>query len=560
MNRWLCFVVCVLLGLGMVLGGLWVPAHLRAVDDSVIALAGRNSPTLIGQGLALANESQLGAARLFLEAAQAEQIPGREQLASTIGNLAMQNPGWQVWGGPEPRLENLAVTNRSNPGSEPVTELVIHLENRQKALDFLRGSSDSGVQELLRFRAVTNTTLFPPSQSTSGQALDTALSLCGLLLEEGRLTAGLSNTVVALASAANRGGNTQPFEAVLMDLMTLGQRFNWNQLATFVHRIDDAEALRLQANLVRNAGVRLPAFFSAVQLSGKPAAVARYLMNFNQTGLSDLGDSLQFGAGGVDELLRRNQRLHRSGFGPSLAVSYCLGMPRLALAGKWLLYLLGGFLLAASAHFARPPAPALEQPLQVRGFHVVREFLFALGFLLVVVSLSEPFLTQEYQKVEFPFRLHLPTVGRVVPAEKTGIKPTVMNPPIVLTLLLFFVLQGLLYMASVFKLAEIHRQRMPPRMKLKLLENEDHLFDAGLYLGFVGTIVSLILVSMGVIQFSLMAAYSSTSFGIVFVCVFKIFNLRPARRRLLLEAEAEAETDPAKPAATAAARPLAVHL
>jgi hypothetical protein len=99
------------------------------------------------------------------------------------------------------------------------------------------------------------------------------------------------------------------------------------------------------------------------------------------------------------------------------------------------------------------------------------------------------------------------------------------------------------------KLAEIRRQNVPPRMKLRLLENEDHLFDAGLYLGFVGTIVSLILVSMGVIKFSLMAAYSSTSFGIIFVCVFKIFNLRPARRRLILEAEAEA-TGAAMPAAT----------
>ena len=34
-----------------------------------------------------------------------------------------------------------------------------------------------------------------------------------------------------------------------------------------------------------------------------------------------------------------------------------------------------------------------------------------------------------------------------------------------------------------------------------------------------------------------MAAYSSTSFGIIFVVVFKIFNLRPMRRKLLLEAE-----------------------
>ena len=129
--------------------------------------------------------------------------------------------------------------------------------------------------------------------------------------------------------------------------------------------------------------------------------------------------------------------------------------------------------------------------------------------------------------------------GGVVPLGIAGIKQIVMNSVILLTLLVFFVLQALLYLACLVKLAEIRRQHAPPRMKLKLLENEDHLFDAGLYLGFVGTIISLILVSMGVIKFSLMAAYSSTSFGIIFVCVFKIFNLRPARRRLLLEAEAE---------------------
>jgi hypothetical protein len=113
-----------------------------------------------------------------------------------------------------------------------------------------------------------------------------------------------------------------------------------------------------------------------------------------------------------------------------------------------------------------------------------------------------------------------------------------MNPIILLTLLLFFVLQALLYVACLVKLAEIRRQQIPPRMKLRLLENEDHLFDAGLYLGFVGTIISLIVASMGLVKFSLMAAYSSTSFGIIFVVIFKIFHLRPARRKLLLEAEA----------------------
>jgi hypothetical protein len=40
-----------------------------------------------------------------------------------------------------------------------------------------------------------------------------------------------------------------------------------------------------------------------------------------------------------------------------------------------------------------------------------------------------------------------------------------------------------------------------------------------------------------VIRPSLMAAYSSTSFGIIFVSFFKIFHLRPARRKILMEAE-----------------------
>ena len=54
-----------------------------------------------------------------------------------------------------------------------------------------------------------------------------------------------------------------------------------------------------------------------------------------------------------------------------------------------------------------------------------------------------------------------------------------------------------------------------------------------------------LLVSLGVIQFSLMAAYSSTSFGILFVFIFKICSLRPVRRRLLLAAEEDTVRDTA---------------
>jgi hypothetical protein len=113
-----------------------------------------------------------------------------------------------------------------------------------------------------------------------------------------------------------------------------------------------------------------------------------------------------------------------------------------------------------------------------------------------------------------------------------------MNQLSLTSLVVFFVIQAIIYIWCLTKLAEIRRHPVPPHMKLKLLENEDQLFDAGLYVGFVGSVISLILMSIGVGKISMMA-YASTSFGIIFVSVLKIFHVRPLRRRLILESETQ---------------------
>jgi hypothetical protein len=562
MNRSVWLLVCAVLGLTLFVCGLSVPAHLRAVDASILQKAGSNTPTLIGDGLALIGEKSLGAAQLVLQAARSKSLPDEEKLAVAVDDLARQHPGWVAWGGPEPPFESIFQRDSRLPsdGSEPFTEYVLRLENRERVLQLLQSSTHPGVQELLRTRGITNTYVFPPSQSSSGQAFDAALSVCGLLIDDGRLTPGLSNAVTSLAVQATHGASSQPFEQVLVDFMSLGQRFNWGRLAVFVGQIEDIGTLRRLANFARKAGSQLPTLFAALHLSGQPAPLAEYLVNFSQTGLNDVGYSLRYGTGGLKELLTRKQRLYipdqsssLAGFAPvgglaTWAADFCWRSRELALGVKWLLYLLAGFFFAEALHYARPAVSSLEQPLQVRGFHVAREVLFALGFLLVVLLLSEPFLSQEGQRMDFPIRLRLPTVGNLLPAGTLNGHVSFMNQLNLLTLLLFFVLQGLLYTACLVKLAEIRRQRVLARMKLKLLENEDHLFDAGLYLGFVGTIISLILVSLGIGKFSLMAAYSSTSFGIIFVSIFKIFHLRPTRRKLLLEAEAAGPGEPVAPA------------
>jgi len=524
---------------------------------------------LVERGFVLIRERQLGPAQLVFRAAQIKGLPDQEKLGRAVDDLGTREPRLLVWGSAAPELEKIGNVKPPVSGVQPFTDFLLRPEQRQNALEFLRGSPEAGVRELLRCRTLTHTAIFSPSQSAAGQAFDAAVTICGLLIERRHLTPALSNAVFNAAAQANSSGNSQPLEEMLLDFMSLGQRLNWGQLVAFAEKIESPETLRALTNLARR-GNGFPVLFAAIELTAEPDGVARYLMNFSETGLTDLGNAMRFGEGGVKELLRRNQRLHESavrervvsfpllaGFS-NLAVDWTQQNPSLALASRWILFLASGFFFAAMLHFARPAVSPLERPLQVGGFHIIREILFALGFLVVVLLLSEPFLSQGSQKVEFPFRLRLPMAGGAAAAGSTGAPANIMNnTTALLTMVLFFVLQALLYLASLLKLAEIRRQRVSSRMKLKLLENEDHLFDAGLYLGFLGTIISLILVSLGVFkQPSLMAAYSSTSFGILFVVLFKVVHLRPARRHLLLEADTETSIRMEQPTESTLAAPL----
>jgi hypothetical protein len=550
-SKWTVFFLFVAVAAAIFILGLLVPAHLRAVDASVIERASWNGATILEDGQALVRTRQLSAALMLAQAARIAGTPGWDRLGDAVTNAARSDPAALAWGA-DPRVEKIFQDNpiSGTVNREPFTTFIIRQQNRESVLKYLRASKVAGVQELLHCRELNNTALLPPSSSASGQAFDAAIAGCGQLLDGGYLTGSLSNNISSRATAAIHGGGSEPLEQMLMDFLSLGERLDWSQLTAFVARIEDAVTLRQLADETRNVGDKLPVLFAAVELTGQPAGVAIYLSRFPQTGFADLIEALRSGAGGVTALLQNGERIYNSRVLRALtkdksfdkfyyaAATFAFHQPRLALALKWLAYLLAGFFIAAALHALWPEPSPLERPLHVRGLHVFQESLFSLGFLFLVLLLTEPFLAQVSQKGEFSLHLRLPTVAAAVPGGIANLKSiNVMNPTILLTLLLFFVLQALIYLACLLKLAEIRRQLVPPRMKLKLLENEDLLFDAGLYLGFVGTIVSLILASLGMVKFSLMAAYSSTSFGIIFVSIFKIFHLRPARRQLLMEAE-----------------------
>jgi hypothetical protein len=341
MNRWAWFTICVLLGLLLLVGGWLIPAHLRAVEVPVLKRAGQNTSTLTGRGLELVHIGQFGAGELISRAAQRANLSSTNDLVSAVETAAKKYPNLQAWGvsGPGLKAYFLKAPSVKEAAGLSFTDFVVREENRNKALEVLHTSKQPAVQELLASRALTNTTTFAPSQAAGGEAFDTAIVITALLVEQERFTTTLSNEIFSATSQANKGGSPEQLEQILLDFLSLGQRFNWGQLVAFVGKIDGSGTLHDEADLARSAGDQLPELFSAVELSGDPKGVARYLKTFHESGLKDLTAAFQFNAGGVRELLRSNHRLYTSHWRQlaseyepfagviSLGADYCWRMP-----------------------------------------------------------------------------------------------------------------------------------------------------------------------------------------------------------------------------------------
>jgi len=99
----------------------------------------------------------------------------------------------------------------------------------------------------------------------------------------------------------------------------------------------------------------------------------------------------------------------------------------------------------------------------------------------------------------------------------------------------FLLLQIIIYVFCLMRISEVRKQGNEAWLKLQLLDNEENLFDLGLYVGLGGTVMSLVLLLiLDVKQDALIGAYASTLFGIIFVAILKIFHVRPYRNQLLI--------------------------
>lgn len=529
-------------GLLLAVTAWMLPVNLNSVPPALLAAAGRGTPSVTELGRQLVAAEKIGPAELVLAAAQAIGEEGAPTLANEIAALARHQQELVAWGGWDPYLEPLAKQSEGTAtpaASTPVLDFLLPGPARSTLEGYLTNSRSLGVQALLRTLPLTATGRFVPARQPGGQPLEAVILLTALLYQGEHLSPALQRELRVLAETAIASGRLGDLEPFFMDLLSLGRRLNWVQLAELLRRTQDTRTVGEYAHLARIAPDRLALIYTAALCSDSADRVASYLIQYGSAGLADVRLALGHGQGAVHQLLLRQVPVNREA-GPALGGTAAVALlhPRLTLAAKYLAYLLGAFLVFRGLdRLVFPPAEraALALPRAKSG-------VLALLFAALLVLATEPFLLRAAPPSDFKARLVLPVLvnSPASTANANDHTPTAMDTSTLLSIGFFAALQVAMYLICLAKIREVASQPVLPLVKLKLMENEENLFDGGLYVGIGGTATALVLQVLGIIEPNLLAAYSSNLFGITCVALVKIRHVRPYKCRLILESQAEA--------------------
>ena len=524
------------LGLGLLALAWVLPVNVKSLNSALLREAGRDTTSVAGFGRDLLELDKPGPAALVLEAARKTGDTGANAFGVIFDSFQQKHREMVPWGGWDVALEPLLVgRNAAAPAeSQPVLRFMVTEQARDNLRRYLAVSRLPAVQTVLKTAGITSTQRFVPASKPGGQPLDAVILLTAYLWQTEHLSAPLQREVRVLAETAVQSGHMGDLEDFYLDILTLGKRLNWVQLSELLRTTNSLGTVGQFAHLTRVAPEHLPVIYTAALMSKSADNVAHYLIAYGQPGAEHLRLALSYGQGAVEQLLQRQAPVTR-GAGPEFefGASFALRHPELALLGKYAAFMLGIFLLLRAVDSGL----FLSIESTLRGaFPRMGSGLIAAILTFIFFVFSEPFLLKAASVSDYKIKLIIPIIGSVAaPATATSTTPTNMDISTILSITIFACLQVGMYVICLLKISEVDRQPLAAPAKLRLVENEENLFDGGLYLGIAGTATALVLQVLHVIDANLLAAYSSNLFGIVCVALVKIRHVRPYKRKLILE-------------------------
>jgi hypothetical protein len=533
------FSLILLCGIVMVVLGLIMPAHLRAVDPYVMKAHGATGKSLVETAAETARRNP-AVGKLLLGAAEQLHLTGTDVVVEQLREAAADRVRARTV---LERLEEQE-SGRIQVAETPVLTALRKARNREQVLNSLQSLE---AKQILQTRDRTNWTVFAPAKAAAGAPLDVAVLTTAFLMEQRAFAPASRLRDEVLQMTADP--KSPLLEEFYLSIFALAKRFSSEQIIALTENLPTSAGLHSVTRLMQEKPAATHLLYTSAVVSKNGGATAQYVDRFPLDAEKDLGFALTTGVQGLNLLLAKQQPVYRCTVYDVVSqqswlrfiyrrlLSVGTNLPVLALFAKFLLISGGAFVLAYSSKF-RPARPVETHFVFFPRFSMARRAAFACVFLLLALVLGEPYLAQGEQRKP-AVSVHFPILGAASAAPEIPKVQSTSTPMLdqhtILAIATFLVLQGLIYAICLVKLAEIRKQPVADEIKLKLLENEDHLFDGGLYCGLFGTAASLILLTLGVIKPSLISAYSSTLFGILFVALLKIGHVRPLKRRLLLD-------------------------
>lgn len=540
--------------LGMVAGWVvivaaWaVPVHLRSVAPALVERAGAGTPSLIELGEVRLDAAQPGPAALLLAGATATVATGAAQdagilsLETALNKFAQREPALMPWGGEDSFLRPLAHQRAAREAAEkgeraPILRFFVTAEARAALRGFLANSRIAAVRDTLALIELKEAGRFVPAGQAGGQTFEALVLLAALLQQGEHLAPGFARiwrdeARAALAAGAPGAG----LEAMLVDLLALGRRLDWRQLTAVVGTVETRETWAALGRLAREGGEPFTLTLAAGLAGGSTERAVRYRELHAGDADADLRLALAAGQGAVRLLVERGVPVNRQPApAPGVLVELALLHPERALALRIALCLAGAYLvLRALDGGLRRVASAPDAGM----FHL-RSGALALALTGVFVLATEPYLGRAVPVRSEGLVLAMPVLGNLAdPASLKPVSPSfAMDLHSLLAIALFGALQILMYLICLAKIRSLDALALPPLVKLRLMENEENLFDGGLYLGIGGTATALVLQVLGLVEPNLLAAYSSNLLGITCVALVKIRHVRPFKTRLILAAQ-----------------------
>ena len=540
------------LGAGLVAAGWLLPVQVKSLSPLLLREAGAGTPALVEFGKALRDADKLGPAALVGKAATGLKVPGAEALTATLAHDGEQQPELVAWGGPDPYLEQVFPVKSRGTGtataaaiaSVPAIQHFLPASARTAVRSFLGNSRAGAVRALLATAQIDHTRRFIPATRPGGQPLDATILMTALLYQGNWLSESLARDVRSRAEEAQRLDKLDPIEDFFYDLLVLARRLDWVQLGEWLRVCPDVKTAGEFAHLARVAPDTLPVLYAASLQGRAPEEVTRYALAFGKGGVAGLTSALRAGEGAVRQLLLRQVPVNPDSplawdFFASLSLRYSNIMTLVKylcfFAGVWFVF------RALDRAVVGPVLSATNRTLMHAKSGVMSLVLSGVLFIL-----SEPFLLRGNPPPDFAVQVSIPAINVIGQLKAAPSSAANVDLSTIVTILFFAALQVMVYWICLLKMREIERQAVPSLLKLRLMENEENLFDTGLYVGIAGTATALVLQVLGIIAPNLLAAYSSNLFGITCVAMVKIRHVRPYKKKLILESQ---NVQPVKPAA-----------